>query len=82
MNPIVLEYIENNLDNFFQLTSHYREEKEKIIAKNPLFKEEVLNEYYSKIRFIISLEITRDTGCSYEEAILAMEEIGLEKLLG
>jgi len=77
----ILEYIENNLENFFDLTKHYREEKKRLMSKDPLFKEEIMEQYHDKIRFLISLEITRDTGCSYEEAIVAIEETQIDKLL-
>lgn len=81
MNSEIIDYIENNLENFFELTKHYRAEKDRLIEKDPIFKEEILEQFHDKVRFLVSLEITRDLGCSYEEALIAIQDTDLENLL-
>jgi hypothetical protein len=77
----IKEYVINNLENFHDLTKVYREQKQKLLSLEPLFKEEINQQFDDKIKFMVSLEITRDTGCSYEDALIFIEEINIIELL-
>ena len=77
----IKEYVIDNLENFHDLTKPYREQKRKLLSLDPLFKEEINQQFDDKIKFMVSLEITRDTGCSYEDALIFIEEINIIELL-
>ncbi len=82
MEDKIEEYIVNNLDHFLDLTKGYRDQKKVLIAKDPLFKSEIVKEFDDKIKFLMALEITRDLGCSYEDARIVLDDLKLETFLG
>lgn len=82
MKDKIVEYLFDNMEHLIELTEIYRSQKKSLLNSDPLFKEEIMDQYNERIRFMIGLEITRDIGCSYEEALIVMEEIEIEKLFG
>jgi len=78
----ISQYLFDNIEHLLELTQVYRNQKNALLDTDPLFKEEIISQYNERIRFVIGVEITRDTGCSYEEALIVMEEIEIDKLFG
>jgi hypothetical protein len=78
--PDMMEYILSNFEHLEELTKQYRKRKEELKQKDPIFKEEIDDQYKQHIKYLICLEITRDMACSYEEAVVLYEEIGLGEL--
>ena len=82
MKEEISQYLFDNIEHLLELTQVYRNQKNALLDTDPLFKEEIISQYNERIRFVIGVEITRDTGCSYEEALIVMEEIEIDKLFG
>ena len=78
--PDMMEYILGNFEHLEGLTEQYRKRKEELKKKDPLFKEEIEDQYKDHIKYLVCLEISRDMACSYEEAVVLYEEIGLGEL--
>lgn len=74
------EYILDNFEHLEELTKQYRVRKEELKQKDPLFKEDIDEQYKEHIKYLICLEISRDMACSQEEAVVLYEEIGLGEL--
>ena len=78
--PDLMDYISKNFEHLEELTDQYRARKEQLKKSDPLFKEEIDEQYKDHIKFLICLEISRDMACSYEDAVVLYEEIGLGDL--
>jgi response regulator of citrate/malate metabolism len=78
--PDLMDYILGNFEHLEELTEQYRERKKQLKEKDPLFQEEIDNQYKEHVKYLICLEISRDMACSYEEAVVLYEEIGLGEL--
>lgn len=78
--PDLMEYILGNFEHLEELTQQYRTRKKELKEKEPIFEEEIDEQYKDHIKYLICLEISRDMACSYEEAVVLYEEIGLGDL--
>ena len=78
--PDLMEYITGNFEHLEELTQQYRAKREELLKQDPLFNDEINSQYKDHIKFMICLEISRDMACSYEEAVVLYEEIGLGEL--
>ncbi len=78
--PDLMEYITGNFEHLEELTQQYRSKREELLKQDPLFNEEINSQYKDHVKFMICLEISRDMACSYEEAVVLYEEIGLGDL--
>lgn len=78
--PDMMDYIMGNFEHLEELTKQYRKRKEDLKQKDPLFSDEIDQQYKEHIQYLICLEISRDMACSYEEAVVLYEEIGLGEL--
>ena len=78
--PDLMDYITQNFEHLEELTKQYRARKEQLKKSDPLFKEEIDEQYKDHVKYLICLEISRDMACSYEEAVVLYEDIGLGEL--
>lgn len=78
--PDLMDYIVGNFEHLEELTKQYRTRKEQLKKQDPLFDEEIEEQYKDHIKYLICLEISRDMACSYEDAVVIYEETGLGDL--
>ena len=78
--PDLMDYVTGNFEHLEELTKQYRERKEKLLKEDPLFNEEINAQYKDHIKYLVCLEISRDMACSYEDAVILYEEVGLGDL--
>lgn len=78
--PDLMDYVTGNFEHLEELTKQYRNKRDEFLKKDPLFDDEINKQYKTHIQFLICLEISRDMGCSYEDAVILYEEIGLGDL--
>lgn len=78
--PDLIDYIMGNFEHLEELSKQYRTRKEDLKQKDPLFSDEIDQQYKEHIKYLICLEISRDMACSYEDAVVLYEEIGLGDL--
>ena len=72
------EFIIANFNHFEQLILPYKNKREELLKTERLFEDEINTQYNEHIKAIICNEITKQTGCSYEDAIILFEENELE----
>lgn len=80
--PDLMDYVTGNFEHLEELTKQYRDRKSELLEKDPLFKDDINEQYKDHIKYIVCLEISRDMACSYEDAMILYEELQLGDLFG
>lgn len=78
--PDILDYLLNNFEHFEELKDQYKKTKDNLLESDPLFEEDIKNQYKDHVKHIICNEIAKDMACSYEDAVIMYEEMGLGDL--
>lgn len=80
-NTDIDEFIINNLDHFKEKIHNLKNTRDRVLLTDPLFSDLIKEQYSDRVRGEVCLEICQKLGCSFEQAMIRLEEIKVENLL-
>lgn len=78
----VVEYLKHNTDYIRYIVKPHIETKRKSINENYIFSNEVEEQFYTLVKYIIVNEVCKATALDYESVIVEVEDINLKLYIG
>ena len=81
MNDQIDDYIFFNLEHLKEKIKGIKNQRDSALISDPIFSDIILDQYKDRVRGEVALEICFSLGCSFEEAMVRLEEVKVETLL-
>lgn len=75
------DYLINNLDFLKEVIQPLKQVRDNALKTDPIFSDIIREQYQERVRGTIALQICLNLGCSFEDAMIRLEEVKVEYLL-
>lgn len=80
-NEKINDYLIANLEFLKETIKPLKEKRNKALVSDPIFSDIIKEQYQDRVRGEVALQICLNLGCSFEDAMIRLEEVKVELLL-